>query len=267
MASLNNLVRTQNYRRLAAQLETKTSQLMELERELANAKTASTAATEKATAYNILADSLGIVNKIHQMNALSEPIEQDAKPEQVLFDNKMQQKVLQIKSVTLTPNVNDETKFSVSAELANEEKIFDGEGKELCTFKTLNLGVVTISGSEEYKYGDLKEIATFTSVNENYFVDTVDGETHTREQDHPELFGIVQPALVKMPTSGTPSLGEPGVDEIEAFITTTSLFINEEADGWRWFIKLQLPRREGDQYQDDDNDLTLVPIPAELEQE
>ena len=173
MTSINNLIRTQNYRRLAAQLEAKSSRISELERQLTASKQISTTSAEKAAAYDVLADSLGLINKVHELNAFSEPMEQEPAPGDAFFDNKMHQKVLQVKSIDMTPVDGEENKFAVTAELETEEKIFDKDGKQLCTFKSLKLGVATIEGGT-YKYGDLKEVTTFKSEYENYYADEWD---------------------------------------------------------------------------------------------
>ena len=264
MASINNLVRTQNYRRLAAQLETRNSRIAELERELATSKKTSDISAEKASAFDILADSLELVNKVHELNAFSDPIGQDVEPPEVFFDNKMHQKVLKVSEISLAPVDGEDNKFSISAELAAEEKIFDASGKQICTFKSLKLGVATL-GEGAYKYGDLKEFADgITSEYETYFSDNFEApSTHTRTEEHPTGFSVSPgPVLIKFPSTGAPSLGELDVDEIEAFVDSSSLFVGEGSDDWRWFVMLQLPLRDGE-HQDDEKDLTLKPIPGE----
>ena len=267
MTSINNLVRTQNYRRLAAQLEARNSRINELERQLATSEQTSVSAAEKATAFNILAESLGIINKVHELNAFSDPLGQDAEPFDAFFDNKLHQKVLKVKSISCAPVEGEENKLSITAELAAEEKIFNANGKQLCTFKTLNLGTATL-GEGEYKYGDLKEFsAGIVAEYDDYFVDNFDGTSHSRSVEHPIGFSVNPgPALIKFPANGNPSLGDLDVNEIEAYVDSSSLFVGEGADDWRWFVMLQLPMRD-EQHQENDKVLTLAPIPAALPSE
>lgn len=246
--SINNLVRTQNYKRIAAELESKRSQVSELQQKLASSKSEAESASSKAAAFDVIADSVGLINKIHNFEALSEPMTES--PASVFFDNEMNKKILNVKSLTLTP-LDEENKYALSATLETEEKIYDGTGKLLCTFNEIKLGTGTINPSSgTNKYGDVKE---YTSMTFNYeYMDKSSGGS--------PLVGLSFAGKAYVKLSSIPSFGEFKNAKIEAFVNKTEGYLGEER---KHFVVMSLPNRNtGTGGTDsDDIDLTLIPIP------
>ena len=250
--SINNLVRTQNYKRIVAELESKRAQVSELQQKLVSSKTEASSASTKAAAFDVIAETVGLINRIHDFEALSEPM--DVLPSSVFFDNDMNKKILNVKSLTLTP-LDEENKFALMATLETEEKIYDGTGKLLCTFNEIKLGTGTIdpsSGTE--KYGDVKEYSTMKF----YY------EYSDKSSGGSPLVGLSFAGKVYIKLSSIPSFGEFKNTKIEAFIDTTEGYIGGEH---KYFVVMSLPNRnvETGGTASDDDDLTLIPIPESVE--
>ena len=246
--SINNLVRTQNYKRTVAELESKRAQVSELQQKLAASKTEAESASTKAAAFDVIAESVGLINKIHEFEALSEPM--DELPASVFFDNEMNKKILNVKSLTLTP-LDEENKYALTATLETEEKIYDSVGKLLCTFKEIKLGTGTIDPADGTdKYGDVKEYSKM--VFDYEYMDSASGGS--------PLIGLSFAGNVYIKLSSLPSFGEFKNSRIEAFVDTTEGYLGENH---KYFVVLSLPNRNSETggTESDDADLTLIPIP------
>ena len=251
--SINNLVRTQNYKRLASELESKRAQVSELQQKLSASKSSAESATTKAAAFDIIAESVGLINKIHDFEALSEPM--DTLPESVFFDNEMNKKILNVKSLTITP-LDEENMYALTATLESEEKIYDGAGKLLCTFHEIELGTGRIdpaNGTD--KYGDVKEYSKMT----------FDYEYMNSASEGDPLVGLSFAGNVYIKLSSPPSFGEFKNTKIEAFVDTTEGYLGEEH---KYFVVMSLPNRNSETggTDSDDADLTLIPIPEAVEE-
>lgn len=250
--SINNLVRTQNYKRIVAELESKRAQVSELQQKLTASKSEVESTTTKAAAFDIIAESVGLINKIHEFEALSEPMNE--LPESVFFDNEMNKKILNVKSLTLTP-LDEENKYALTATLENEEKIYDGTGKLLCSFNEINLGVGTIDPADGTdKYGDVKEYSKMV----------FDYEYMDSASEGSPLIGLSFADNVYIKFSSLPSFGEFKNTKIEAFVDTTEGYLGDEH---KYFVVMSLPNRnpETGGTDSDDADLTLIPIPEAVE--
>ena len=255
--SINNLVRTQNYKRTVAELESKRAQVSELQQKLAESKTTAESASTKAAAFDVMAESVGLINMVHQIEALSEPM--DECPSSVFFDNGMNKKILYVKSLTLTP-LDEENKYAAAATLETEEKIYDGAGKVLCTFNEIKLGTATLDPEhlEDNKYGDVTE---YTKVLEFDY-----DEYNDKASEGSPLLALkfFQNTFIKF--SSIQSFGEFKNNKIEAFVHTTEGYLGEEQ---KYFVNMSLPNRDpetGGSAGSEDDDLSLVPIPGPVEE-
>lgn len=227
MASLNNVVRTQNYKRLAAELESKRSRVSELEQQNASLQKELEANAGKTEAFEILAEAVKLQTQIINLSILSEPFESEL-PGTLHFDNKMDTKVLKLKSITITNGDN----YELNGELETEEKIYDETGKEVCSIKSFKLGSGTKPSEESETYGDVIKYA---------------GEFSTTYYESATL-RTESGVCIKQPDSN-PSFGE--LISNEAQFTVRSL-----NNGSTWFVQLSVS----------DDAFTFEPVPAKVEE-
>lgn len=150
MASINNSIRTRNYKLTVAQLESAQSRISDLEGEVSGLQ----ANAEKATGFDLLAEKDGIKNTFAVLDFYSEI----SKNETVAFDNKADNKVLNVTSIVVKQGKTTGKVIPV-LKLAKPECIYNGSGVELCKFEDVEFGeielnAVTTSGSE-WSCGDL----------------------------------------------------------------------------------------------------------------
>lgn len=235
MASLNNVVRTQNYKRLAAELESKRSRVSELEQKVAATEQEATENATKAEAFDVVADAIGLKNIVHKLIIYTELETPLAQGLSVMFDNKMTSKLLKIKSFTIT---EEGDKYRISGELANEEKIFDNTGKEVCAISTFELGTSTNEvGGLATSYGDVSMYSGTLTIK-----DIIDGSSNLLSIDNgadtDESFCLKVPDL---------SLGEVPETEIQATVDVVT-----HPDTHPQYVVITFAQ----------DCLTLIPIPA-----
>ena len=142
--SINNLVRTHNYKLTMAQLDAAKARINELESEVQK----SAGAEEKASAFDLLAKKY-LTTEVETLKAPVEISDSLDKPDNIVFDieNELKKVNAVVKSVELEPA---DDKYNVIVKLSKVQNIFNLETKKkIGSFDTLTIKDVEITPANE----------------------------------------------------------------------------------------------------------------------
>ena len=273
MAQINDLVRTQNYKRLVAQLETKQSQISELQRELLAVKAKAGSTTEKAVAFDVVAEKLKIVNEYDLVSYVI-PIGKNITSNVCFLDNKSNSKMMKFESFNVSPT-ETENVYHITGKLAAAENVYDAQGNKLATFQELDFGNATITLPADpgatAEFGDTTQSDDPLLIRIPKLYDVTIAEdvaTAVKEESAYHEFAVLATTNnVWFKHGETYSLGEfePTLNTFLGSVSIIPIGTFEEAptdeskttDNWQYYVKLDFPHEE------DKPEIYTSPIPAE----
>ena len=146
--SINNQIRTRNYKLTLAQLESSKARINELEAEVQQLQQDG----EKAEAYELLADAVGLKNTLNKLVFFKE-ITEEVDP---YFDTKTNSKLLNVKSISATKNETN-NKIKIKVEMDADVPVYNASGLLIDTIQASQEfdEIEIIPASEPWTCGDI----------------------------------------------------------------------------------------------------------------
>lgn len=252
MAQINNIVRTQNYKRTYNELESAKTRISELEAEVKALKSGKEATEAAAAAFEIVADAIKLQNDVSDVLSyfpVGDSFETDPGVQDLYFDNGFNKKLLKIKSVVCEP-VDGKIQFTVNLDKA--EDLCDKNGKVLKTVQALQCGTLNAFTPADKEFGDVAECTSFKA--------TIENPVGSGTKD---TFGVStdNKCYVKGDLVESPSLGEV-VSEAATALFEVGIEVDNEENPTKFAGWLGLARGEDDP----EVVLGLRPVPAEKQE-